>query len=54
MWLMAARSRRIVILAVRDAILGRLKPKQVRLPSRQYYAPTLWFYLWAGVRRVVW
>lgn len=54
MWLMAARSRRIVILAVRDAILGRLKPKQVRLPSRQYYAPTLWFYLWAGVRRGVW
>ncbi|MEO0465864.1 MAG: formyl transferase [Pseudomonadota bacterium] len=54
MWLMAARSRAIVVQAMRDAVHGRLQPKQVKLPSRQFYAPTLWFYLWAGVRRGVW
>ncbi|MEL6662520.1 MAG: formyl transferase [Pseudomonadota bacterium] len=54
MWLMAARSRQAVVEVMGEAIRGELKPYTVDLPSRQYYAPTLWFYLWAGLRRGAW
>jgi len=54
MWLMAARSRDAVVEVMDKAIRGALEPYTVDLPSRQYYAPTLWFYLWAGLTRGVW
>lgn len=53
-WLMAAGSREIVVRAMEDAIEGQLDPVTLDLPSRQYFGPTLWSYLWAGVRRGVW
>ncbi len=40
--------------AIEDALEGRLAPKTVNLPSRQWFPPTLWAYLWNGVRRGVW
>ncbi len=54
MWLMAAHSRSAVVEVMGKAISGELQPYTVDLPSRQYYAPTLWFYLWAGLTRGVW
>ena len=53
-WLMVAESREAVVKAMEDAIEGRLDPITVDLPSRQYFGPTLWSYLWAGIRRGVW
>jgi hypothetical protein len=43
-----------VIQAIEDAFSGRLRPIEVRLPSQQFYHPTLWFYLWAGWTKGVW
>lgn len=53
-WRMAAGSRDIVIQAVGDALAGRLSPYPVDLPSRQWFAPTLGGYVWAGLSRGVW
>ncbi|MEL6569604.1 MAG: formyl transferase [Pseudomonadota bacterium] len=54
MWLMVAHSREAAVEVMGQAMDGTLAPYTVDLPSRQYYAPTLWFYLWAGLRRGVW
>jgi len=40
--------------ALQDAIAGRLNCKQVDLPSKQWFPPTLWTYLFNGVTRGVW
>ena len=40
--------------AIEDALEGRLAPKKVDLPSRQWFPPTLWAYLWNGITRGVW
>lgn len=53
-WTMAAGSRDIVIEAMRDALNDTLKPKNVDLPSRQYFAPTFFGYIWTGLRRGIW
>ncbi|MBX3568586.1 MAG: formyl transferase [Rhizobiaceae bacterium] len=50
----AAFSRDICVRAVGDALEGRLKPVETGLPSRQWYHPTIWFYLWTGLVRRVW
>lgn len=50
----AAFSRDICARAVNDALAGSLKPVDTGLPSRQWYHPTLWAYLWTGFRRGVW
>lgn len=50
----AALSRGICIAAVRDALEGRLKPVPVSGPSRQWYHPTIWRYVWTGMTRGVW
>ncbi|WP_442583354.1 formyl transferase [Mesorhizobium sp. ASY16-5R] len=50
----AAFSRDICARAVEDALAGRLTPVGTDLPSRQWYHPTLWFYLWTGFSRGVW
>lgn len=50
----AAFSRDICARAVEDALAGRLTPFDTGLPSRQWYHPTVWQYLWTGIRRGVW
>ncbi|MDH3660298.1 MAG: formyltransferase family protein, partial [Alphaproteobacteria bacterium] len=40
--------------AIEDAINGRLAPQKVDLPSRKWFPPTLWAYLWNGLSRGVW
>lgn len=44
----------LVVRAVEEALGGRLAPRRVELPSRQWYHPTLWGYLHTGVVRGVW
>lgn len=53
-WVMAAGSREICVQAMTDALNGNLKPRKVDLPSRQWFAPTLGGYLWAGLRHGIW
>jgi folate-dependent phosphoribosylglycinamide formyltransferase PurN len=50
----AAISRDICIRGVRDALEGKLRPVVASGPSRQYYHPTAWQYLWTGLTRGVW
>lgn len=50
----AALSRDICVRAVEDALGDRLQPVETGLPSRQWYHPTIWFYLWTGLVRRVW
>lgn len=40
--------------AIRDALAGRLNPKPVDLPSRQWFPPTAWGYFTTGLTRGVW
>lgn len=53
-FIQAAVARGLAITAVEDALVGRLKPVNVDLPSQQYYHPTLWFYLWTAWTKGVW
>ena len=46
---MAVEAVSIVVKAVEDAINGRLEPHKVDLPSKQWFHPTLWGYLWTGL-----
>lgn len=50
----AAFSREVCVEAVRDALAGKLATSDPGLPSKQWYHPTIWFYLWIGVKRGVW
>ncbi|MER8890479.1 formyl transferase [Mesorhizobium sp. M0907] len=50
----AAFSRDICVEAVRDALAGKLAASDPGLPSKQWYHPTIWFYLWTGVKTGVW
>ena len=50
----AAISRDACAAAVRDALDGKLRPAAVSGPSRQYYHPTIWQYVWTGLARGVW
>jgi folate-dependent phosphoribosylglycinamide formyltransferase PurN len=50
----AAFSRDICVEAVRDALAGKLATIKPDLPSKQWYHPTIWFYLWTGLTRRVW
>jgi folate-dependent phosphoribosylglycinamide formyltransferase PurN len=51
---LAALSREICKLGVEDALDGRLVPTTPDMPSRQWYHPSIWFYLWTGLTRGVW
>lgn len=53
-YLQAAVLRGLTIQAIEDTLAGALKPCTPDLPSRQYYHPTLWGYLWTGLTRGVW
>lgn len=53
-YIQAAIAQPLAISAVEDALAGNLRPIEVRLPSQQFYHPTLWFYLWTAWTRGVW
>ena len=50
----AAFSRDTCVETVGDALAGKLATIDPGLPSKQWYHPTIWFYLWAGVTRSIW
>jgi folate-dependent phosphoribosylglycinamide formyltransferase PurN len=50
----ASFSREVCVEAVRDALAGKLATLNPGLPSKQWYHPTIWFYLWTGVKSGVW
>ncbi|WP_425351107.1 formyl transferase [Mesorhizobium sanjuanii] len=50
----AAFSRDICVEAVGDALMGKLATSDPGLPSKQWYHPTIWFYLWTGAKSGVW
>ncbi len=52
--LQTAASTGIAIQAVEDALTGNLRPIEIAASSRQWYHPTLWTWMWNGLRRRVW
>ncbi|UVK52321.1 formyl transferase [Mesorhizobium sp. AR02] len=50
----ASFSRDICVEAVRDVLAGELATIDPGLPSQQWHHPTIWFYLWKGVRTGIW
>lgn len=50
----AAFSRDACARAIDDALSGKLQPIDTGLPSRQWYHPTIWQYLWTGLTRGIW
>jgi folate-dependent phosphoribosylglycinamide formyltransferase PurN len=50
----AAHALPLFARAIEDAKAGRLSPRTIDLPSRQYFPPTLWGYLATGLTRGVW
>jgi hypothetical protein len=54
LYVLAAASRDIVVQAMDDALAGKLAPRRIDLPSKQYFAPTLGGYVWTGLTRGVW
>ncbi|MDX8439820.1 formyl transferase [Mesorhizobium australafricanum] len=50
----AAFSRDICVEAVTNALAGKLETIDPALPSKQWYHPTIWSYLWTGLTRRVW
>jgi formyl transferase-like protein len=52
--LQTAGARDIAVAALRDAVSGELKPLPADGVSRQYFHPTIWFWLWTGTTRGVW
>jgi hypothetical protein len=53
-YLQAGIARALAVKAVEDALTGALAPVASDLPSRQFYLPTLWNYIWTGLTRRVW
>ncbi|PDT42963.1 MULTISPECIES: formyl transferase [Sinorhizobium] len=52
--LQTAASTDIAIRAVEDALAGYLRPFDIAAPSRQWYHPPVWAWLWNGLRRGIW
>ncbi|RRH95785.1 formyl transferase [Mesorhizobium tamadayense] len=50
----AAFSRDICVEAASDALTGKLATIDPGLPSKQWYHPTIWFYLWTGLTKGIW
>jgi folate-dependent phosphoribosylglycinamide formyltransferase PurN len=49
-----AQAAPLLIQAIEDALAGQLKPSKPNLPSQQFFMPTLWGYVWAGLTKGVW
>lgn len=52
--LQVAASTGIIVQAMEDAVTGNLKPLKITAPSRQWYHPPIWTWLWNGVTRGIW
>ncbi|MGQ3209656.1 MAG: formyl transferase [Shinella sp.] len=52
--LQTAASTSIILDALHDAVTGNLKPLKIAAPSRQWYHPPIWTWLWNGVTRGIW
>jgi methionyl-tRNA formyltransferase len=52
--LQTAASTGIIVKALEDAVAGNLKPLKIAAPSRQWYHPPIWTWLWNGVTRGIW
>ncbi|TIO90972.1 MAG: formyl transferase, partial [Mesorhizobium sp.] len=50
----AAFSRDICVQAVAEALAGKLTTIDPGLPSKQWFHPTIWSYLWTGLTKRVW
>lgn len=50
----AALSRGICIAAIEGVLAGKVTPIDPNLPSRQWYHPPIWSYLWTGLTKGVW
>ena len=53
-FLLAVAGRSAVLKSLDDALSGDIKPLTRELNSHQWYHPTLWGYLWNGIKRKVW
>lgn len=53
-YLQAAHALPLFARAIADALAGKLNPRQVALPSKQWFPPTLGEYLQIGFLRGVW
>jgi hypothetical protein len=53
-YLQASVFRLLAVQAIEEALAGALKPFHPEGPSRQFYLPTLWGYLWTGLSKRVW
>jgi folate-dependent phosphoribosylglycinamide formyltransferase PurN len=51
---LAAASRGICVEAVADALENKLVPIKIDAPSRQWYHPPIWTYLWNGLTKKIW
>ncbi|ANK72740.1 MULTISPECIES: formyl transferase [Ensifer] len=52
--LQTAASTDIAIAAVGDALAGKLQVIDVAGPSRQWYHPPIWTWIWNGLKRGIW
>ena len=53
-YLQAATARPLLNSAVEDALSGEFEFDNRDLPSKQWFHPTIWQYLWTGATRRVW
>ncbi len=52
--LQTAGATDIAVRAIDDVLTGRAAPITVNGASRQWYHPTVWFWLWTGLSRGIW
>jgi folate-dependent phosphoribosylglycinamide formyltransferase PurN len=52
--LQTAAATAIAVRAVEDALTGHLSPQHIAGPSRQWYHPPVWTWLWYGLSRGIW
>lgn len=50
----AAISRDACIDVIEKVLAGRIEPFDPRLPSQIWFHPTVWSYVWTGIRRGIW
>lgn len=52
--LQTAAATGMVVACLGDAVTGNLKPLKIAAPSRQWYHPPIWTWLWNGLTRGIW
>ena len=53
-WVQLVHGLPLLTAAIEDALSGRINPREVHMPSRHWFPPTLWVYAWHGLRRGIW